>query len=219
MKKLFFIFAVLFFSVQGFAQVQQGQQMINFRGDLGFQLHNTGINYSTYGSRVDWGSLGAEAGLAYYYFLTPHWGLGADISIGDFDGANITFSTHNIVNDQTHLYNVMLAGRYNLNPSSRGRIFIPFGAGLTAARQSLHIDYYGAKFDNKRTNLSPGLYIGAGIEFDIGDNGWGFGLESRYNTFWYATDKLVKNAPAPIHETGKRCYQYMNFLLNIYKRF
>lgn len=219
MKKLLVIFTVLLFSTVAFAQLEQGQNMINARLGLGFQLQNSGINYNAYGARVDWGSLGAEFGLSYYYLISRHFGLGADITIGDFDGANITWSSTKTVDDQTHLYHFMLASRWTANPDNRVRIYIPFGAGLTAARQDLDIKYGGTIYHNKKTDTSLGLFIGAGLEFDVGHNGWSFGLETRYNTFWYDTEKLIKDAPAPISGDGNRRYEYLTFNINITKRF
>ncbi len=219
MKKLLFILTVLFLSLPAFAQLEKGQHLLDIKGDLGFQLVNSGITYSNYGGRVDWGTLGTEIGISYYYLISKHFGLGADISYGDFDGGDFTWSATNEVEDSTHILNAMLASRYTFNPDNRFRFYIPFGLGFTLARQNLYIHYYGTEYSKKKTDTSLGLFIGAGLEFDIGQKGWSWGLETRYNTFWYDTEKLVKNAPAPIHGDGNRRYEYMTFQLHISKRF
>ena len=219
MKKLLFFLTVLFLSLPAFAQLEKGQHILDIKGDLGFQLVNSGITYSNYGGRVDWGTLGVEIGASYYYLVSRHFGLGADISYGDFDGGDFTWSATNKVDDTTHLFNAMLASRFTVNPDKRFRLYIPFGLGLTLARQNLYINYYGTEYSKKKTDTSLGLFIGAGLEFDVGHNGWSWGLETRYNTFWYDTEKIVKDAPSPICGDGNRRYEYMTFRLHISKRF
>ena len=218
MKKSLLIFVAVFFSVPSFAQLAQGQHLVGVRGGLGFQLQNSGITYSEGDSRADWGSLGAEGALSYHYLLTDHFGLGAELSFGDYDGANLTWSSSKSVEDKTRLYNAMLSARYTTNPGDGARFYFPFGIGLVAARQDLDINY-NVQYAKKKTDTSLGLFIGAGLEFDIGSNGWGFGLETRYNTFWYDTDKLVAGAPAPIHGDGNRRYEYMTFNVTVFKHF
>ena len=219
MKKLLFTLTMLLCCTPLFAQLEQGQNMINTRVGLGFQLNNSGISYTTYGDRVNWGSLGAEFALSYYYLATKHFGVGADITIGDFDGGDFTWSASNNVDDQTHLYHFMLASRWTANPDNRLRFYMPFGAGLTVARQNLSIKYNSTQYYNKKTDTSLGMFIGAGFEFDIGHRGWSCGLETRYTTFWYDTEKILKNAPAPIQGDGDRRYEYLMFSVNVTKRF
>lgn len=219
MKKFLICLSVLFFALPAFAQLEQGQHIISGNLGLGFQLNNSGIQYSTGGSKLDWGSLGLDYGVNYHYLLDSHFGIGAEISGGDYDGANLTFSNSDEVNDSVHLFKAMLAARFNVNPDSRFRFYIPFGAGLVSAKQDMDVNYSGTKYSNKKTDNSFGWFLGAGLEFDVGTDGWSWGLESRYNAFNYDTDKLVKDAPAPIQGGGKRKYDYMNFMLKISKRF
>ena len=220
MKKLFFIIGLFLLSLPSFAQIQAGQQMIDLKLDLGFQLQNSGITYSAYGDRADWGTLGVEAGISYYYFLTDYFGLGGELSYGDFEGGgDLSFSSSNNIDDKTKLFSAMLTGRLNITPQSRVRFYFPFGIGLVAANQDVYIKYSSIEFKNKKTDTSLGLFIGAGLEFDVGQNGWGWGLETRYNTFWYDTEKLVRNSPASIYGDGNRRYEYWTFQLHINKRF
>lgn len=219
MKKLLIFISFLFFAFPAFAQIGQGQNMISGNLGLGFQLDNSGIQYSAAGSKLDWGSLGVDYGITYNYFITRHLGAGVEISGANYDGANLTFSNSDETNDSVHLFKAMLSARLNANPDSRFRFYIPFGAGLVSAKQDMDINYSGVKYNNKKTDNSLGWFLGAGLEFDVGNNGWSWGLESRYNMFTYDTDKLVKNAPAPIQGDGKRKYEYMNFMIRISKRF
>ena len=219
MKKIVLLAVAVLCSVPAFAQLEQGQQMVGLRGGLGFQLQNSGITYSNTESRLDWGSLGVEGGISYYYLLTDKFGIGAEFSLGDFEGANLTWSNTHTVDDETHLVNLMLSGRYTMSPESRVRFYIPFGAGLVLARQDIDINYYGTVYAKKKTDTTYGWFAGLGLEFDLGHDGWSLGFESRYTAFWYDTDKIVKDAPAPIHGGGNRRYEYLTFNLNVNKRF
>lgn len=183
MKKLLIFISVLFFSLPAFAQLGQGQNMISGNLGLGFQLNNSGIEYSTGGSKLDWGTLGADYGITYNYFITRYLGAGVEISGGNYDGANLTFSNSDQQNVSVHLFKAMFAARLNANPGSRLRFYIPFGAGLVSAKQDIDINYYGTKYNNKKTDNSLGWFLGAGLEFDAGNDGWSWGLESRYNVF------------------------------------
>ncbi|WP_428075738.1 porin family protein [Candidatus Avelusimicrobium luingense] len=219
MRKIGLIVVSILVALPVFAQLEQGQHLVNVRGGIGFQLQNSGITYSSTDARADWGTGGTEIGLSYHYLLTDRLGLGADFSFGDFEGANLTFSSSNQLEDSVHLVNLMLSARYTANPADRIRFYIPLGAGATIARQSLDIHYFGNSYTNKKTNTSLGLFIGAGLEFDVGHSGWSWGVEARYNTFWYDTDKITRQAPAPIHGDGNRRYEYLTFNINISKRF
>ena len=219
MKKFLCAFAVLFLSIMAFAQLQEGQQVVNGRLGLGFQTQNSGIVYSSSGSRVDWGSLGAEIGIEYQYLVSKYLGLGAEFSYGDFDGGDFTWSSSDKVDDHTNLYRLMLAGRFNINPDNRVRLYVPFGLGLNIATQDLSIKYGGTSHNKKTTDCGFGAFIGAGIEFDVGHNGWSWGFDTRYNIFYYDTEKIVSGAPSPIKGDGNRRYEYMIFNLNITKRF
>ncbi len=218
MKQILYSFVVLFVCVPSFAQLMQGQHMVGGRLGLGFQLVNSGISY-TDSDRVDWGTLGAEYGLSYYYLVTEHIGLGAEVSYGDFEGGDF-FVSSDKVDDRTKLVNTMLSMRLTANPSNLFRLYIPLGAGLTTAQQKLHIRRSGVDCDHTATDTSFGWFFGAGLEFDIGrDSGWSMGLEGRCNTFHYNTDKLIRDAPDAVKGDGNRRLSYMSFHLRIDKRF
>jgi len=219
MKKLLIFLSVFFISFPAFSQIEQGQHIVGGNLGLGFQLQNSGIQYSNSGSKLDWGTLGVDYGINYHYVLVPHFALGAEISGGSYDGADLTFSNSDKTNDTVKLFRAMVSARLIANPESRARFYIPFGLGLNCADQDIEIDYSGAKYNGNKTYNSLGWFLGAGLEFDVGNSGWSWGLETRYNVFTYDTDKLVSNAPAPITGDGKRKYEYMNFMLSISKRF
>jgi len=218
MKKLIFSLAVLFFCVPSFAQLAQGNQLIGARLGLGFQLENSGVSYSDY-SRVDWGSLGAEYGLSYYYLVTDKVGIGADVSYGDFEGGDL-FVSSDKVNDRTRLFNTFLSARFTSNPSSAFRLYMPMGIGITTSHQHLHIDKGGTKYENRVTDTSLGWFVGGGFEFDFGrGSDWSMGLEARYNAFSVDTDRLTRNAPPAVKGVGNRHLSYMSFHLRVNKRF
>lgn len=217
MKKIIFSLVILLCCAPSWAQLTQGQHMVGGRLGLGFQLENSGISY-TNNDRIDWGMLGVEYGLSYYYLLTEHIGLGADIAYGNFEGGEF-FKSSEDVDDTTHLFNTMLSARFTANPSDKFRLYIPVGLGLTTAQQDIHIDKYGVKYDKKATDTSLAWFAGAGLEFDLGNSGWSMGLEARYHTFRFDTDKLTRNAPAGVTGDGNRRLSYLLFQLLISKRF
>jgi len=217
MKKIIFSLAILLCYAPSWAQLAQGQHMVGGRLGLGFQLENSGISY-TDSDRVDWGTLGVDYGLSYYCLITNHIGLGADISYGDFEGGEL-FKSSEEVDDKTHLFNAMLSARFTANPSGKFRLYIPAGIGITTAQQDIHIDKYGVKYDKKATDTSIAWFAGAGLEFDLGSNGWSMGLEARYHTFRFDTEKLTRNAPASVTGDGNRRLSYLLFQLLISKRF
>ena len=218
MKKLIFCLTVLLISLPAFAQLEPGQHIVGGRIGLGFQLENSGVSYSD-NDRVDWGSLGAEYGLFYYYALTRHVSIGADISYGDFDGGEL-FESNEDVDNKTTLFNAMLSTRLTANPDDSFRFYLPLGIGMTSAQQHMHIKKPGIDFDKKATDTSLGWFVGAGFEFDLGaQSGWTMGLETRYNTFHYDTEKLTEGAPAAIQGDGNRRLSYMSFHLQVNHRF
>ena len=219
MKKIVLSVLAVFLTFPAFAQLEQGQHVVGVRAGLGFQLQNSGITYSTSGSRTDWGTLGSDLALSYHYLLTEHFGLGAEVSAGTFDGGDFTFNSSDKIEDEARLINLMVTARYTFHPAKRVRFYIPFGAGLTIAKQKLDIDYLGNSYSKEKTDNSFGWFAGLGLEFDLGHNGWSWGLEARYAAFWYDTDKLTQGAPGSIHGDGTRRYEYMMFSLNINKRF
>ena len=143
MKKLLFLLTTLFLCLPSFAQLTQGNRLIGARLGLGFQLENSGVSYSDY-SRVDWGSLGAEYGLSYYYLVTDKVGIGADVSYGDFDGGDL-FVSSDKVSDRTRLFNTFLSARFTSNPSNVFRLYMPLGIGITTSHQHVHIDKAGSR--------------------------------------------------------------------------
>lgn len=218
MKKIIITCVGLFLCVPSFAQLAQGQHLIGARLGLGFQLENSGVSYSDY-DRVDWGTLGVECGLSYYYLLTPHVGIGTELSYGDFEGGEFFISSDK-VDDRTKIFNAMLAARFIANPENLFRLYMPVGIGLTSARQDLNVHRSGVDYSRKATDTSLGWFIGAGMEVDLGkDSGWAVGFETRYNAFSYDTDKLTRNSPVNIQGDGNRKMSYMSFHLQVNKHF
>lgn len=93
------------------------------------------------------------------------------------------------------------------------------GIGMAIAQQDMHIHKGGVDFDKKKTDTSLAWFIGAGFEFDIGGSGWALGFETRYNSFRYETEKLVRNAPSGITGHGNRHMSYISLHMQINKHF
>lgn len=220
MKKIVLTLVVILFSIPAFAQLEQGQHMLGIRAGIGFQLNNAGISYGPGGGTADWGTLGADAALSYYYLATPYVGVGAEISYGSFNGGDLTnVGTHHEVTDDTNLYSFMLSARLTPNPEQRFRFYVPLGVGLVTATQDLDIDYHSTRYQKKATDNSFGWFVGLGLESDIGHKGWSWGVEMRYSAFWYNSNKLANGAPDSIQADGKRRLDYMTFMLRVNKRF
>lgn len=217
MKRFILSLVVLLFCAPVFAQLEQGQHIIGGRLGIGFQLENSGISYPT-DNRVDWGTTGAEYSLFYYYLVTRHIGLGTDIAYGDFDGGDF-FVPVNKVDDKTRFLNLMLSVKLIANPSNAFRLYMPVGIGLTIVNQDMYINRNGVNFANKATDCSLGWFVGTGFEFDIGDSGWAMGFETRYNSFRYETEKLVRNAPSGVTGHGNRHMSYVSLHVQVNKRF
>ena len=218
MKKIIFVSAALLLCAPAFAQLAQGQHLMGGRLGLGFQLENSGVSYPG-DNRVDWGTLGVEYDLSYYYLVTEHIGLGTEVSYGNFEGGTL-FVSSDKVDDRTHFVNAMLATRLTANPSNLFRLYMPLGVGLTVAQQRMRIKKHGVDYTKRATDTSLGFFVGAGFEFDLGrDSGWAVGLETRYNAFHYDTEKLTRNAPAGVTGHGNRRMSYISFHLQINKHF
>lgn len=217
MKRFILSFVILLFCAPVFAQLEQGQNIIGGRLGIGFQLENSGISYPI-NNRVDWGTFGAEYSLFYYHLVTKRIGLGIDIAYGDFDGGDF-FVSSNKVNDKTKFLNLMLSAKLIANPSNAFRLYMPVGIGLTIANQDMYVHKGGVDFANNATDCSLGWFAGAGFEFDIGSSGWALGFETRYNSFRYETEKLVRNAPSGITGHGNRHMSYVSLHMQVNKHF
>jgi len=220
MKKVLLAVVLAFLTLPVCAQLEQGQHMLGGRLGLGFQLNNSGVMYSNQNNSVDWGTLGAEYGLSYYYIATPAVGVGAEITYGDFEGGSFDnlFSSDD-AEDDTHFFSVMATARYTANPENRFRFYAPIGLGIVSAHQHLSIDTHTIHYNKKAKDSSVGWFIGVGMEGDIGNEGWSLGAEARYSAFWFDSDKLTREAPAEVKSRGTRRLDYLTFMVRLSKRF
>lgn len=220
MKKLFILWAILCVGMPSWAQLQPGTHRISGHLGLGFQLNNSGISYSQYRDTVDWGVLGGEWGLSYQYIWRPHLSVGAELGGGSFSGGDLDlFGGSDDVSDTTHILNTWLAARLTLNPQHRMRWYIPLGVGMATVRQDIDIQTRRIHYQKKATDHSVAWFTGLGVEFDVGEKGWSWGLETRYHAFWYNTDKLVRGTTQPVYASGRRRYEYLTFGVRLDKRF
>ena len=84
-----------------------------------------------------------------------------------------------------HSLHVMGIGRVNLNPGSRVRVYVPFGAGVAVSLAKMEY-----KWDDHVVNTDPDVdtsfswYAGLGVEFEQNDR-LSWSIEGRYNSFSY----------------------------------
>ena len=218
MKKLIFSCLILFFCVQAFASLTQGDRLLGVRLGLGIPLESSGVSYLG-SDRIGWGTSGVDYGFSYYYLATDYIGLGVDFSYADFGQDEMLVSTDQVTNN-TKLFNIMYSARFTANPASMFRFYMPVGLGLTFSQEDLEIQTPGIYYSAEDIDVSIGWFVGAGFEFDLDhESTWSIGLETRYNSFRYHTNNLVRYAPFPMTGDGNRRLSYLSFQLRLNKRF
>lgn len=194
MKKLvlFVVFCVLCLPV--FAAIDQGVKAGDFHlsilGGFGVPIQKYGSNLKTItDDTADFGSASFTYGAQAMFYLTDIFGLGLE-----FNGANYSKSTYSITAGETsseekfsaNKYSFFLAGKINLAPSAKTRLYIPLGAGF--AKFTGKVDFYinGASKSADDSSSKPAFYAGLGLDHDINDI-WFMGAEARYN-YWLVDD-------------------------------
>lgn len=218
MKKLIaVVVACLGLAVAAQAQgIEAGDHMFSMMIGAGAPLQDSGLKDDG-GKEVDWADGGAIAGLSYMVFPSEYWGLGLEVN----DGIFADEKTKGIGWEEVHgmnVLNAMVSMRFNLNPDSRARLYIPFGAGLTTATGIIETKNGGTKEDKTATYNSFGWFVGVGFEIALGSQGhWSLGAEGRYNAFSYDTDKLMEK----VGDTGvgKKDYSYLSAVFKASYRF
>ena len=180
---------LLFFPVKSLSQgIMSGQTVANFYVGGGSALNKSGMEVG--GQDLSWGNFGGDAGFSYLYFPNPYLALGADIHFGAFQGSESFDEVpgwwywHTLETDfELYTMNLMGVGRLTVNPGSRARFYIHFGAGITLSEGSMTYkcdDYEIYRSENYDTSFS--WYAGMGLEFEA-ENNLVWGIEARYNAF------------------------------------
>jgi len=132
---------------------------------------------------LDYGDEGPSYGMQIMHFLTPHFGIGAEVNGTNYLNADYQGQVYHYVS-KAERYSLFIAGRINFNPEGKTRFYIPLGAGYNHFKGTIKIgEEEGAQSCNE-----PAAYGGLGAETDINDT-FVFGAEGRYNVFWIDRDK------------------------------
>lgn len=218
MKKLVLSISALFiFSMVSFAQgIEAGDHMFSMMIGAGSPLQDSGLKDAG-GKEIDWADGGVIFGLSYMAFPSEYWGLGLEVN----DGIFADKTEKGIGWEQTHgmnVLNAMVSMRFNLNPDSRARLYIPFGAGLSSATGLIETKIGNTKKDIHASYNSFGWFAGVGLEIALGSSGhWALGAEGRYNAFQYDTDKLMAKFGGT--GVGKKDYSYISAVFKASYRF
>lgn len=218
MKKLIAVIVAclglgVFANAQG---IEAGDHMFSMMIGGGAGLQDSGTK-KVNGEEAEWGKAGAVAGLSYMVFPSEYWGLGLEVNDGIFADDKVKGIGWEEVHGMNVL-NAMASMRFNLNPDSRARLYIPFGAGLTSATGIIETKIAGDKQDKTASYNSFGWFAGVGFEIALGSEGrWSLGAEGRYNAFQYDTDKLMNKVGAA--GVGKKDYSYLSAMFKASYRF
>ena len=196
------------FPTAGFAQgIESGDSLVSIYGGVGTALQKSGLNID--GKDLSWGNIGGELGLSYLYFPSAYFGIGADIHYAGFQGSTSVdyvpgyWYWHTFKSDFTmHSLHAMAIGRININPASRVRLYIPFGAGIAGSLANMEytVDDYTVNNDLDY-DASFSWYAGLGLEFEL-NNRTAWSLEARYSSFSYDYSGIADYHVS--HVTGKR---------------
>ena len=221
MKKLIAVLAAclmapIFAGAQG---IEDGDHMFSMMLGAGAGLQDSGFQWGN--EDVEWGKAGVVAGLSYMVFPSKFLGVGVEVNDGlfadDKHSAWVMGNHYEMINGMNVL-NAMASFRFNFNPDSRCRIYVPFGAGLSSATGVIEQKTNGNKHSETATYNSLGWFAGVGLEIALGSSGrWALGAEGRYNAFQFDTDKLLNKWGAA--GVGKKDYSYLSAMFKASYRF
>ncbi len=170
---------------------------------------------------LDWGDAGVGFGASYLYFVNDYLGIGGEMSGSAFGEAEYDYSApgeHEKIKSSMSTFNLMAAGRLNVNPQNRVRFYFPFGLGLTSAKGKLDVSGHGPGYvyagDIDGTTTGFGWFVGAGLEADLGQSNWILGGELRYTGFTF--DKSEYDIE---DLSGKENYSYLSVLFKVGYKF
>lgn len=154
-------------------------------------------------------------GAQYLYAVNPYLSIGAEFNANNFESTTDRIwgsSYEETINSKTDVYSLFAAGRLTANPSHSVRLYLPFGLGLAAAKNSMsaHITGVGSN-SGSDTHYSFIYYAGLGLEGSLTQD-WILGLEMRYSQFVLDTSQLVKNG-------GDEYFSFLAFMLKLSYRF
>lgn len=203
----------------GHAQgIQAGDQFISVYAGAGGATNNTSLHLDLRDDEgaslaksqdLGWGDESVSFGVQYLYAVNSYWAFGAEYQAQFFDGATdelhgFGFSGQQFkstVDQDMDVHNLMLSGRFTVNPHSSWRFYIPFGVGISFAKATLNNQFWETNGGvsqytaDSQSNSGHSLtyYIGFGLEHPITEN-WLWGLEGRYQRFSFDYGKFVPEA-------------------------
>ncbi len=208
MKKLVTLAVALFVlgTVSRAQGIEDGNHMFTMSVGAGAGLEDSGVYF--HGEELAWGEFGGVFGLSYLVFPTKYFGVGVEVNDGIFAGEDTTWygaGTSDQIETAMNVFNAMASFRFNFNPDSRARFYIPFGVGLTSATGAYVRTINGVEYTHHSSTQSLGYFAGFGFEIGLGQSGkWALGSELRYNAFRYDTDKLLGSS------IGQQDYSYVS---------
>lgn len=202
------------------AGIEAGNQLVSGYLGASVPLQDSGIK--EYGEDLDWAAAGVSLGASYLYFVSDHFGLGAELSGSVFAESEYNiygYGVYENIKMSMTLFNAMAVARVNINPYSRVRVYIPFGLGLTSAEGTVKMHGHDSRYyyngEMNETTTSLGYFAGVGVETDLGQSNWMLGGEVRYSGFQFDTDKFFASGDG----FGKKNYSYFAALVKIGYKF
>ena len=187
----------------------------------GYKGSDMGLNDK---EEMKWGAAGGVAGFSYLIFPSEYFGIGLEANDGFFGGEEYKFSAAGKdykIDTGMNVFNAMVSMRLNVNPQSRFRLYVPFGAGYTWSTGLFAWEETAAGATKEKTyhasSGSLGYFAGVGFEIDLGDR-WSLGAEGRYNAFKYDTDEFSKKYGGN-KLVGEKDYSYISVAFKASYRF
>ena len=202
MKKVFCLFVLFAAALPAFAQYQprtynyqsytpKADTRVISKGDTLLSLMVGGSLATDDIDGVEWGE---DGGVSYLgqamFFPSEYIGFGAEFSGNNFLSVYNTglYSGLKIKGD---VYNIMYVMRFNFNPKSSFRVYIPVGAGMALAKLKEE-HYLIGSYTHDSSEFA--WYAGFGIESSVSDRVV-LGAELRYNSLNFKFDDGEKVTP------------------------
>lgn len=206
--------------------IEAGQSLVSVAVGAAIPMQKSGVYVEEDSENVSeelrWAKAGIASELSYTYFVNEYVGVGLALGNGMFFDKKTSFaysggSTENI-KTKMNTWSALITGRFNVNPQSAVRFYIPLGLGYMRAKGTIKdtwVDGEDTESDtmSARSN-SFGWFAGLGVETDITEN-WLVGAELRYTAFRFDTNKYMEEEPFG----GSRGYGYGSVMLKAGYRF
>jgi len=201
MKKLLALM-LLFTTVTAFAGIDYGLEKGQTRAGI-YGGMSVPQDWSIDGVNVAPGDTGFIFGGEIIHNITPMFGLGLDLGYASY-GSKTTLG---VLDMNASVFSISAVGRVNFMPQSQGRIYIPFGVGLSHLSSTIAETTPGLTQNGTDSQSGPSFLAGLGFEFDLNPE-WTLGIEGRY--FYMPVDD---------NKFGDSKFSSINILLKLGVRF